>query len=72
MSLKYIDLLRKFSGDEELISLINFIFLYDQESREETYTKNGKYPERRELLGLLKNQLLVTKEHLQEVENELK
>ena len=70
MLLRQMELLRKFSGSEELVELINLVIIQDQEARENQYMAEGSYPEPRNLLGLLKIQLMTTEKHLEEEENE--
>lgn len=54
---RYLALLRTFSANKQIIELIQECILDDAREREEFYLINKKYPEKRELILKLKNDL---------------
>ena len=54
---KYGKLLVKYCKDDELIELINQCIIHDLEEREQKFEISSKYPEQRDRLMKLKNDL---------------
>lgn len=58
---EYTELLKKYCFDDKLIDLIEECFLDEIGRKEAFYIQYGVYPNKRELLGKLKADLLLTK-----------
>lgn len=64
MDKKYNSLLNKFAGNDELIELINLCIIDDARLREIVYLKKSAYPDRRDLLGKLKTDIMLKRVEL--------
>ncbi len=62
---EYEKLLSKYCGDNEIFSLIEQCILSDFGEREYIYNKYGRYPEQRDRLMKLKNDLIVQRNKLE-------
>lgn len=61
---EYNDFLELFAGNNQLIELIKWCFLDEEEQREEFYRKYKHYPEKRDLLWKLKRDLVQVKNEI--------
>lgn len=58
MDKKYLMLLNKFMGNNEIYELLDLCVIDDKRNQEISYLKNGKYKDQRDLLSKLKVDLL--------------
>lgn len=63
-TMEYGKLLAKYCGDNDIYELIEQCIISDFGEREATYDKFGRYPEQRDRLMKLKNDLLEIKKQL--------
>lgn len=64
---QYEKLLIKYCSDTDIFELIEECILDDYGQREATYIRNGKYPEKRELIMKLKSDLINTRANIRSV-----
>lgn len=65
MRKNYIALLEVYCADDNLINLIDHCIIDEEREREEQYLEKARYPEKRELLGKLKIDLLTRKKMIE-------
>lgn len=59
---KYVTLIREFSGNKNLIELLQTVVNDDIIDRERDYIKNAQYPEQRNLIGKIIIDLMTARE----------